>query len=63
VRWNYSGGTGEGTVERISPRRTEITAGGNKVVRNGTEDNPAVVIRQDGNSNRILKLLSELRKG
>lgn len=60
VRWRYSGGTAEGTVERIAETRIEIETGDTTIVRNGTPDDPAVVIRQDDNPNRILRLVSEL---
>ena len=61
VSWNYGGGTATGKVERVSDGRVEITSGGKKIVRNGTPDNPAVVIRQPGSSNRIVKRASELK--
>jgi len=61
VQWNYGAGTATGTIERMSTGRTEITSNGATITRNGTPENPAVVISQDGQRNRILKLLSELR--
>lgn len=60
VRWRYSGGTAEGTIERIAEERIEIKTGDTTIVRNGTPEDPAVVIRQDDNPNRILRLVSEL---
>lgn len=60
VRWRYSGGTAEGTVERVVEERIEISTGDTTIVRNGTPEDPAVVIRQDDNPNRILRLVSEL---
>jgi len=61
VSWNYGTGQGTGKVVRVSDGRVEITSGGKKIVRNGTPENPAVVIRQEGQKNRIVKRLSELQ--
>lgn len=56
VSWNYGQGTGSGVVTSVQSKRVELANG---AVRNGTKDNPAVVIRQ-GNT-RIVKRLSELK--
>jgi lipopolysaccharide export system protein LptA len=63
VTWNYGTGTGTGTVTRVSTGRVEIKSGDATIVRNGTKENPAVVIKQDGKTNRIVKLSSELKGG
>ena len=61
VSWNYGRGTGTGKVARVSTGRTTITSNGKQIVRNGSPDNPAIVITQEGSRNRIVKLASELR--
>ena len=63
VTWNYGTGTGTGTVTRVSTGRIEIKSGDSTIVRNGSKENPAVVIKQDGKTNRIVKLSSELKGG
>jgi lipopolysaccharide export system protein LptA len=65
VTWNYGTGTGTGTgtVTRVSTGRIEIKSGDATIVRNGSKENPAVVIKQVGKTNRIVKLSSELKGG
>lgn len=60
VSWNYGGGTGSGVVTGVFPRKVQRTIKGAKVVRNGSEDNPALTIEQDDGA-RVLKLASEVR--
>lgn len=62
VTWNWSGGTATGTVRDVFPRRVQRTISGSKIVRNGTENNPALLIEQNDGS-RVLKLASEVSAG
>lgn len=61
VKWKWGNGEGTGKVEERFERRVERTLKGNKVVKNGTEDNPAYLIKQD-DGDEVLKEGSELSK-
>jgi hypothetical protein len=59
VAWKWASGVAEGTVEAVCPERTEITTKGKTIHRNGTKDDPAVIIVQQ-NGTKVLKLAHEL---
>lgn len=59
VSWKYGTGTAIGKIEEVHKEPIEITIKGSKIHRNGTPDNPALVIVQD-NGDRVLKLQSEV---
>jgi hypothetical protein len=59
VRWKWGSGTAEGKVEERFERRVQRTIKGAKVVKNGSKENPAILIRQD-DGGKVLKLVSEL---
>ena len=59
VAWKWANGIAEGEVLEVCPERTEIESKGTRIVRNGTEDNPAIIIKHT-NGNEVLKLASEL---
>lgn len=61
VAWKWATGMGHGTVVEVRSERTEITSRGKHIVRNGTTDNPAVIIH-DHNGTPVLKRASELQK-
>lgn len=61
VAWKWGNGLAEGKIIRIYHARTEITSKGKKIVRNGTEDNPALVI-EHASGNPVLKLQSEVQR-
>ncbi len=61
VKWNWGSGTGEGKVEEKFERRVQRTLKGSKIVKNGSEDNPAYLIKQE-DGDQVLKLGSELEK-
>ncbi|RRB06638.1 hypervirulence associated TUDOR domain-containing protein [Larkinella rosea] len=61
VRWNYAGSHAEGKVVEIHDEEIEKTIKGTKVKRNGTAENPALVIEQD-DEQQVLKLQSEVEK-
>ena len=59
VRWHWGANTAHGEVAERFERRVQRTIKGEKIVRNGTKDNPAYLVeQQDGG--RVLKLGSEL---
>lgn len=60
VAWNWGNGEGEGTVQSVTSQKVIKTLKGAKVTRNGTKDNPAVVIESE--KGKILKKASELHK-
>jgi hypothetical protein len=59
VRWNWGQGTGEGVVQDRFERRVQRTIKGERIVRNGTKDNPAYLVETD-KGDRVLKRGSEL---
>ena len=61
VGWQWSGGIATGTVESVHTERTSIETKGKTIVRNGTKDDPAVVIIHD-NGTKVLKLQHEIQK-
>ncbi len=61
VAWTLGTGLAEGVVLKISPERTEIISKGKVIVRNGTPDNPALVIKHKSGNN-VIKLQSEVQK-
>lgn len=60
VEWNWGNGTGTGQVKERFERDVERTLQGSKVSRNGSEDDPAYLIRQE-DGDEVLKLGSELK--
>ena len=60
VSWKWLGRIPKGIVQEIIPRRAEIVSKGTLVVRNGTPENPAVIILQS-NGTLVLKLMSEVQ--
>jgi hypothetical protein len=59
VSWQWGEGTAYGKVAEVFPRRVQRTIQGSKVVRRGTEENPALLIEQEDGST-ALKLASEV---
>lgn len=57
--WTWGSGTAHGKVIETFERRVQRTLKGAKVVKNGSEDNPAVLIEQEDGT-KVLKLASEL---
>jgi len=60
VKWEWGNGEGEGKIEERFERRVQRTFKGSKIVRNGTQDNPAYVIEQ-ADGDKVLKRGSELK--
>jgi hypothetical protein len=61
VAWPWLSGVAEGRVIEIVYGRHEISSKGSRVVRNGTKQNPAVVMEHKS-GNPVLKRASELIK-
>jgi hypothetical protein len=59
VSWKWGNGTAEATVQESFTERVERTLNGSKIVRNGSEDDPAYLLEQDDGA-QVLKLHSEL---
>jgi len=59
VSWKYGTGTASGKVEEIHKEPVEKTLKGSKIHRNGSADDPALLIVQD-NGDKVLKLRSEV---
>lgn len=59
VEWNWGSGTGVGQVEERFERDVTRTIEGSEITRNGSEDNPAYLIKQE-DGGKVLKLGSEL---
>ncbi len=62
VEWDWGDGTARGQIVERFERNVTRTLKGSEVTRNGDEDNPAYLIRQD-DGDEVLKLGSELRAG
>lgn len=61
VSWAWGSGTAEGTVQSTHHEKVSRTTKGQRVTRDGSDDDPAYVIeQQDGTT--VLKLRSELRE-
>jgi hypothetical protein len=61
VAWQWGNGLAEGTVKSVHVEPTSITSKGKSIKRNGTADNPAIVIAHKS-GNDVLKLASEIQK-
>jgi len=61
VRWKWGTSWAQGTVAEVHHNSVSRTTKGEKVTRNGSDDNPAYVIEQkDGTV--VLKLSSEVER-
>ena len=59
VRWDWGNGTAKGQIKERFEREVTRTLQGSEITRNGTEDNPAYLIRQE-DGDEVLKLGSEI---
>jgi len=60
VAWKWGNGLAEGIIKSVHTKPTEIMSKGTRVKRNGSVDNPAVIIEHKS-GNDVLKLASELQ--
>lgn len=61
VRWKWGGGHASGKVVERHEGRVTRTLDGSEITRNGSQDDPALVIQQD-DGDRVLKLQSEVER-
>ena len=61
VEWDWGNGTGTGKVEKTYTQKITRKIKGNEVTRDGSDDDPALYIKQD-DGDAVLKLSSEVRK-
>lgn len=61
VAWKWANGIAEGKVKSVHEERTEIMSKGKRIARNGTKDNPAIIIEHKS-GNDVLKLVSEIQE-
>ena len=59
VRWHWGSGTANGTVREVHDKRVTRKLKGSEITRNGSPEDPAVVIEQE-DGDRVLKLASEV---
>ncbi len=60
VGWKWGYGVAEGKIIDIKPEKTQIESKGKLITRNGTSEDPALIIEQD-NGTRVLKLAHEVQ--
>ncbi len=60
VSWKYGTGTATGKIESIHKEHVTRKIKGSDITRNGTADDPALVIVQE-NGDKALKLQSEVK--
>jgi hypothetical protein len=60
VTWKWGSSTAEGTVAEVHREKVTRTIKGEKITRDGSDDDPAYVIEQE-DGGKVLKLKSEVR--
>ena len=61
VEWKWGSNTATGKVVELHHEKVERTIKGEKITRNGSDDDPAVEIEQSDGT-KVLKLRSELHR-
>lgn len=61
VAWQWANGLAQGVVSGVHHERVQITSKGKHITRNGSADNPALII-EHSSGNKVLKLQSEVQK-
>ena len=61
VEWDWGDGTAEGKVTERHESRVTRTIDGSEITRDGSSDDPALVIEQDDGTT-VIKLNSEVRR-
>ncbi|MGB3377478.1 MAG: DUF2945 domain-containing protein [Allopontixanthobacter sediminis] len=59
VTWNWGNGTAKGQIAERFERKVTRTLKGSEVTRDGSDDNPAYLIKQE-DGDEVLKLGSEI---
>lgn len=62
VKWVFGSGVATGTIVQLYRRTVKKRIKGSIITRNGTPENPAILIEQD-NGDEVLKLASEVNSG
>lgn len=60
VKWNWGNGEGEGQIKERFEREVTRTLQGSEITKDGDEDNPAYLIKQE-DGDEVLKRGSELK--
>lgn len=61
VRWRWGSGSATGKVTGVHHEHLERTIKGERITRNGSDDDPALEIEQEY-GDRVLKLRSEVER-
>lgn len=61
IAWKWVNGLAQGVVKSVHQESTTIESKGKLITRNGTADNPAIVITHKS-GNDVIKLASEVQK-
>ncbi|MEN0021001.1 MAG: DUF2945 domain-containing protein [Planctomycetota bacterium] len=61
VKWKWGNGVAEGTVEERCTGSITRTVDNSEITRNGSEDDPALIVKQD-DGQTVLKLVSEVER-
>jgi hypothetical protein len=61
VEWAWGNGTATGTVVEVHHGKVTRTLQGSEITRNGSDDDPALLIEQEDGA-RVLKLRSEISR-
>lgn len=61
VSWKWGQGTAEGKISEIYYSKKTVSIDGNNISKDGTKQNPALLIKQE-DGQRVLKLASEIEK-
>jgi hypothetical protein len=61
VSWSWGSGTATGKVVEIHHDEVTRTLSGSEITRNGSDDDPALLIEQDDGT-QVLKLHSEVSR-
>ena len=61
VKWKYGTGEAEGKVLEVHKKHISREIKGKEITRNGSEENPALLIEQ-ADGDRVLKLSSEVER-
>ena len=59
VQWDWGNGTAKGQIKERFEREGTRTLQGSEITRNGSQDDPAYLIKQD-DGDEVLKLGSEI---
>jgi hypothetical protein len=61
IAWRWGNGLAQGVVKSVHLESTTIQSKGKTIIRHGTKDNPAIIIKHKS-GNDVIKLASEVQK-